>query len=168
MLSLTDRTRVPIGTKSVPVIGSDDKRQITGVPVVAADGAFVGLQLIWQGTTDRCHPKGVMEHPKLKHTHSANHWSSPETMRHLVSQILVPHIKRIINEKKLGILQKSILILDVWAHHISEEFRQFLAAQDVAILVNYIPPRCTSKAQGSPRALLSAPHVLSSMRSRCE
>lgn len=161
VLSLSDRTRVPVGSKSVPVIGSDDKRQITGVPVVAADGRIAGLQLIWQGKTERSRPHGALEHPKLKHSHSVNHWSTPETMRDIVTRILVPHIKRVIKEKNLGLLQKSILILDVWCHHISDEFRQFLANLEVPILVNYIPPNCTSKAQGPspPSPLLIAEAV---------
>jgi len=39
------------GSKAVTAIGAEDKRQITATPVVAANGEFVGLQLIYQGKT---------------------------------------------------------------------------------------------------------------------
>ena len=56
---------VPFGTKSYEVIGSkrvpiahvNDKRSITALPLVASDGKFPGMQLIYAGKGKGCHPK---------------------------------------------------------------------------------------------------------------
>ena len=48
------------GTKRVEIKGVDDKRQITAVFACTVSGKFLPIQLIYQGTTTRCHPKGVM------------------------------------------------------------------------------------------------------------
>jgi hypothetical protein len=149
LLPVSDRTRVPVNSKSVPVLGSNDKRQITGVPVETMAGVFVGHQLIWQGTTDRCHPKKSDSHPKIYNTHSENHWSTPATMRHLVQKIIVPHKTAVIASMGLNAVQtseqKSLLILDVWKHHLSREFKELLDSQKIE--ATYIDPGCTSKSQ---------------------
>lgn len=146
ILSLGDKTRAPIGAKSVPVIGADDKRQITGVPVVAADGTLVSLQLIWEGKTDRCHPKGEEKCDKIKHSHSVSHWSTFETMVELIARIDAYRLE-VINRDKLSPLQKLVLIIDVWSVHVSKAFRELVRTKYPFILLNYIPPRCTSKGQ---------------------
>jgi hypothetical protein len=76
-------------------------------------------------------------------------------MRDIVTDILVPHVKAVIDAKGLPNAQHSILILDVRTHHVSEEFRAFLASLDTKILLNFIPPNCTSKAQGTHSSCLS-------------
>jgi hypothetical protein len=134
----------------VSVLGSGDKRQITGVPVVTMSGVFVGQQAIWQGTTDRCHPKRVISNPKLFHTHSENHWSTPASMRHLVISILQPYITGVIEKMAhLNVVQKmhqkSLLLLDVWKHHLSVEFKELLASKN--IIPVYLDPGATSKEQ---------------------
>jgi hypothetical protein len=149
LMPVTDRTRVPVGTKSVPILGASDKRQITGVPVVTMDAVFVGQQLIWQGKTDRSHPKKSASHPKIFHTHSENHWSNPESMRHLVVKIIVPYKDSVIrglgfNEIRAS-KQKSILLLDVWKHHLSKDFRELLASHNIEPV--YVDPGCTGKSQ---------------------
>ena len=47
------------GTKRVEITAIDDKRQITAVFACSLAGSFLPIQLIYQGTTTRCLPKGV-------------------------------------------------------------------------------------------------------------
>jgi hypothetical protein len=149
LLAVGDHTRVKRGTKSISVLGSGDKRQITGVPLVSMAGIFVGQQAIWTGTTTRCHPKKVKVHPKLFHTHSANHWSTPATMSHIITSILCPYIDEVIAKMSLNAVQrqnqKSILLLDVWKHHLSLPFKELLASKK--IIPVYLDPGTTSKEQ---------------------
>jgi hypothetical protein len=44
-----------IGSKQVPVVGSDDKRQITALLTITASGELLSPQLIYQGKTEQCH-----------------------------------------------------------------------------------------------------------------
>jgi len=150
LLAVGNHTRVEKGTKSVTVSGSGDKRQITGVPVVTLAGEFVGVQAIWQGTTDRCHaPKSAAKHKKLFHSHSATHWSTVETMKRLVWDIIVPDMKRKIEALGLNAVQasrqKAILLLDVWKVHMMHEFKEFLMALNIE--PQYLDPSMTSKEQ---------------------
>ena len=47
------------GSKSVPIIGLDDKSEITALFADAAGGTFLPPQLIYGGKTDRSHPQGI-------------------------------------------------------------------------------------------------------------
>ena len=42
--------------KEIPLIGQDDKRQITLVPPIAADGTMLPCQVIMKGQTERTLP----------------------------------------------------------------------------------------------------------------
>jgi hypothetical protein len=158
LLAVGNRTRVEKGTKSVPISGTGDKRQITGVPVVTMDADFVGVQAIWQGTTDRCHPsKTAPKNKKLFHAHSATHWSTVETMKRLVLDIIVPDMKKKVAELGLNAVQaskqKAILLLDVWKVHMMHEFKEFLMALNIE--PHYLDPSMTSKGQGNSAHLLN-------------
>ena len=63
------------GSKQVAIIGLEDKRQITAVVACALDGTLVPPQLLYQGSTDRCHPKINFPEDWDVH-HTPNHWSN--------------------------------------------------------------------------------------------
>ena len=44
------------GSTSVPITGLDDKRQITALLACTVCGDLLDPQLLYQGTTERCHP----------------------------------------------------------------------------------------------------------------
>jgi len=147
LLSILNRTRVTKGSKTVGVLGVEDKRQITGVGAVSARGDFLGIQAIWQGKTARCHPKDVPTHSKLLHTHSANHWSTLATMKDLIDRMIKPYIARVIVELNLPANQVSILMVDMWKVHLTQEFRDYVSAIQPRIELNYIEAGTTPKAQ---------------------
>ena len=152
LLAVSKKTRVLTGTKSVPVAGTGDKRQITAVPVVTLAGDFVGLQAIWQGTTSRCLPKKVDKHSALHHTCSQTHWSTLPTMKELVDIIMIPDMNAKISAMGLNAIQaskqKAILLLDVWKVHLTHEYKEFLAAKNIIPI--YLDPGMTSKEQSTP------------------
>lgn len=45
------------GTQRVPIIGLDDKRQVTIVFAGTLSGDFLAPQVIYQGKTSACHPE---------------------------------------------------------------------------------------------------------------
>lgn len=158
LLSILNRTRVTKGTKTVGVLGAEDKRQITGVGAVSANGDFLGIQAIWQGKTSRCHPKGVPGDPKLIHTQSHNHWSTMGTMKDLLDRLIKPYIVRVIAAQKLPEDQVSILLVDMWKVHLTADFRDYVAQMRPRIELNYIEAGTTPKAQRA--SFLSLPSFL--------
>jgi hypothetical protein len=133
----------------------DDKRQITAMVASALDGTLLPLQLIFTGKSPACVPKHTDDSEELGFhlTRSENHWSSQETMQQWVEHIIVPHRLAMIGEHTLKADAHIILLLDVWAVHISKLFRSFLAEQHPYIHLLYIPANCTSKLQVADFAL---------------
>jgi hypothetical protein len=76
------------GAKQVLSLGKEDKCQFTMLGSAAADGVLLPLQVVFQGKTRQVLPKNpvaVIAASKGWHlTHSANHWSTQETMRSFV------------------------------------------------------------------------------------
>ena len=71
------------GVKIIPIANLDDKRQITAVLAITMNGTYLAPQLIYQGKTERCHPRldGSSLPDGWDIWHSANHWSNEETMK---------------------------------------------------------------------------------------
>ena len=64
---------------------------ITAVFCSSLSGDFLPIQLVYQGKTVRCHPK--YNFPDDWHiTHSPNHWSTEETLKDYLNEILFPYI----------------------------------------------------------------------------
>ncbi len=84
----------------VEICAIDDKRQITAVFGCTMNGHFLPMQLIYKGTTSRCHPLKIG---------SPNHWSNEKTMEEYITNILLPYIRSKREELKL-----SRSIGDIW------------------------------------------------------
>lgn len=143
------------GASSVPIVGAEDKRQITAVLASSLYGDVLPLQLIFQGTTDRCHPPSTPASmaTRVHITHSGNHWSSVETMKQWVQVVLLPYAERCIRQFELRADASIILLLDVWSVHTSEELRLWLRQKHPRIHLVYVPANCTSKLQPADVAL---------------
>ena len=101
------------GESNVPILGTSDYRQITGTFVITLSGKFLPMQLIYQGTTDRCHPK--YNFPEDFHvTHTSNHWANEGTSIDLLNKIILPYVKQ--TRKDLGLHEDFpwVLICDVF------------------------------------------------------
>lgn len=81
------------GTQRVEMVGVNDKRQITALFCSTMVGDFLPVQLIYKGTTPRCHPQ--FEFPLGWYvTHSKRHWSNEETMVQCVEHIIIPYVTK--------------------------------------------------------------------------
>ena len=65
------------GAKDIPVIGVDDKLQITAIFAFSCTGEFLPIQLIYAGKTERRLPKYSFT-PFFSVTVTENHWSKTE------------------------------------------------------------------------------------------
>ena len=72
--------RAEKGAKEVPGIAADDKRALTIDFALTADGQVVPPQVIFEGTTDRCHRENTCYFEKNGWLirHSCNHWSNTD------------------------------------------------------------------------------------------
>jgi hypothetical protein len=132
------------GAKQVPIAGVDDKRQVTMVLANTPLGTVLPPQVVYKGTTNRCHP--TYNFPKdWDITHSVNHWSNEETMLTYVRNILHPYFvsKRV--EFELAIDHPALVILDVFQAHRTKAFKKLL--EDKNICMVYVPASCTGSLQ---------------------
>lgn len=136
-------------SKSVGVIGAEDKRQITACVASSMDGDLLPLQLIFQGKTDACHPPMTdsAREARIHITHTENHWSSSQTMQQWVDFVLLPFVNRKCTELGLPRDSHIILVLDCWAVHLKGEFPSWMADKYPQIHVVYVPANCTSTLQ---------------------
>ena len=83
------------GEKIILIANLDDKRQITAVLAITMSGSYLAPQLIYQGKTERCHPRldGSSLPDRWDIWHSANHWSNEETMKRYITKVIVPYIQ---------------------------------------------------------------------------
>jgi hypothetical protein len=84
------------GAKDVKVLGIEDKRQITTCVSSSASDDFLPLQLVFTGTTPRCLPKINTGQTsclasRFDLVYSSTHWSTLETCKQFVHQILLPY-----------------------------------------------------------------------------
>uniref|UniRef100_A0A8W8P487 DDE-1 domain-containing protein n=1 Tax=Magallana gigas TaxID=29159 RepID=A0A8W8P487_MAGGI len=131
------------GTQRVPIIGLDDKRQVTVVFAGTLSGDFLAPQVIYQGNTSACHPE--YDFPLAWNiTHSPN-WANTDTQMEYSSRVLVPHMDK--TKKKLGLpnTQKSLCIFGVFRAQMSREFVDDLKTKNIEIV--YIPLSTTDKLQ---------------------
>ena len=137
------------GSKSVEVLGADDKRQITACIASSLDGQLLPLQIIFDGKTPRSTPKHTLDSTaaRVHITHSENHWSTQETMKAYIEKVILPYATRAIELHQLRADANILLVLDVWSVHKSKEFRDFLQQDHPRIHLVFVPANCTSKLQ---------------------
>ena len=77
---------------TVPIKDVDNKREITATFTVSVTGAFLPIQLIYQGATESCLP--TYKFPKkFNVTYTKNHWSNLEKCVDLFEQIILPYVR---------------------------------------------------------------------------
>ena len=83
VLDAKNGTMAKEGSKKVPIVGIDDKRQIAFALAAAMTGKLSPLQLVYQGKTKASLP--TMDFPADWYvTFSPNHWCSEIAMNHYV------------------------------------------------------------------------------------
>ena len=136
-------TMAPEGSKRVEVTGLDDKRQITATFAAALDGTMLPMQLLYQGKTDRCHPKFTF--PAGFHvSHTPNHWANEITVKAFYEKVIVSYVENIRSEKQIP-TQKALVIMDNFSAHSSGDALQQL--EENGVLVVFLPANTTDRLQ---------------------
>ena len=141
------------GARRVEIIGLNDKRMIIAVFCGTLCGDFLPLQLVYQGKTERCHPK--YNFPEDWHiTHSPNHWSTEETMKDYLNHVLFPYIDRIRASYDLGDDYPALAIFDNFKGQITEDILHLLEDHNVHSV--RLPANCTDRLQPMDKSVNKA------------
>ena len=132
------------GSRLVPVVGKEDKREITVLLTVAATGKLLPPQVVYQGKTPGCHPK-VTFLSSWNITHSESHWSTEETMLEYIDQVLVPYVSHARQELELADDHPALTIFDVFCAHRCESFLRILRTHNIHQV--FMPGGCTGELQ---------------------
>jgi hypothetical protein len=139
------------GAKQVATIGQEEKRAFTLVPSISASGELLLMQLIYFGKTDASCPSKTSAHYRvamelrfgIEPSKSSTYWSTIETMKKLVIEIISPYFE--LKKKELGLSQNQHAIwkVDCWSVHRSREFIDWMEGKYPLIIVIFIPGGCT-------------------------
>lgn len=138
-------TRNTVGAKRVRILGmGEDKAQITATIFVTETGDVLPYQMIFAGTTTRCHPKSVKPADCLW-TNTVSHWQSVETYLELLAWAIVPYKNNTIRALGLPANQRTILKHDLHFTHKDARVLAYLKANFICPL--YVPAGCTDIIQ---------------------
>ena len=133
------------GASQVALTGMEDKRQITAVLTCTASGVLLPPQLLYRGTTDRCHPKTIDFPSGWDIFHSENHSSTHHTVKRLIDTILLPYVTKVKLDLGLPEEQRALLILDIFKAHRTPDVLDRL--REAGFLLEFVPANCTSQLQ---------------------
>ena len=108
-------------------------------------GDLLPLQLLYEGTADRCHPQSVTFPVAWDIFHTESHWSNSKSVARFVETVLRTWAERQQERNDLPPDQKALLILDVFkAHRTPEVLKAF---NDAGWKVLFVLANCTSELQ---------------------
>lgn len=129
-----------VGSKRVEVQGIKNKQQITAVLCGSMIGDYLPVQLIYKGSTSRCHPNFQFP-PDWHITHSPKHWSTESTMIEYVREIIIPYVESI--RDLLG--DANQVIIDNFKAQVTLAINEMLEAANVHVCL--LPPNTTDVLQ---------------------
>ena len=134
------------GSKQVPVVGKNDKWEITVLLKISASGLLLHPQVIYQGETAGCHAKVHVTFPSSWNiTHSDHHWSTESTMLEFLNCVIVPYVNSTRVNFELPENQVALAIFDVFAAHQCPSVLKKLSDNHIHQI--FVPACCTSDLQ---------------------
>ncbi|KIK74593.1 hypothetical protein PAXRUDRAFT_789527, partial [Paxillus rubicundulus Ve08.2h10] len=145
-------TWMKCGTKQVTTIGEDKKQAFTTVVSVSCSGKLLPLQLIYQGSTTKscpqstapCYDKCISHGFVFEFSKTDTYWSTQETMKLLVNNIIVSYFDAEKDTLGLPPSQNAIWQIDIWSVHCSQQFQMWMKEFHLTIILQFVPGGCTS------------------------
>ena len=109
---------------------SDGKCQITVVVATTITGELFPMQLLFQGKTERCHPK-VKPPEGWDLWHSENQWSNEHTMKWYISNINVPFVNKKRESLQAKNSQPALAIIDGFKGQTTEDVLSLLKSNNL-------------------------------------
>jgi len=150
-----EETYAATGSKQVEVVGKDERRGFTLMVGVSMSGEVLPFQAIYSGKSPASLPTSAApgyskatEDLKFhfEYSRTDNHWSTIETMKSYVTNILAPYFQS--HRERLNLPnQICIWQIDCWSVHRSLEFRSWMKANYSWIRIHFVPANCTGLFQ---------------------
>ena len=121
-------------SKSVPIKGLTDKRNMTLTFVISLAGEFLPMQLIYQGKTKASLPRNFAFPKAFCLTQNPKHYSNEEETPKLIDSIINSYLVQPRQQLKLPPTQKAILIWDVFRGQKTERGLSKLASLNIEIV----------------------------------
>ena len=144
LVPVSSWTMAQSGSKQIPVVGLEDKREITVLLAATAAGTLLLPQVIYQGKTTGCHAK-VAFPDKWHITHSESHWSNEQTMLEYLENIIIPYVTSTRQALDLPEDQPALALFDVFAAHRSYRVLDMLKSNNIHQI--FVPASCTGELQ---------------------
>ena len=145
IVPVAKRTLEQVGAKQVPIVGKEDKREITALLACTFSACLLPPQLLYEGKTERCHPKGVKFPAGWDIYHTESHWSNQHTIQRFIKEVLQPWVVQHKKRLNLGEDQKSLVLMDVFKAHRTPNVAEVL--QENNFITLFVPANCTSELQ---------------------
>ena len=130
------------GSRRVEAVGVNDKRLITAVFCGSLTGDFLPIQVIYQGSTNRCHPRYQFP-PDWDITHAPKHWSNEQTMVQYIENIIIPYVAA--RHASFEEETPALVIMDNFKGQITSEITKLLEANNIHVVL--LPPNTTDSLQ---------------------
>ena len=132
------------GAKNVPIIGVDDKRQITATFAISLTGKFFSIQLIYKGKTKRSVPK--FKFPStFSLSYTENRLSNTEISIEFFEQIIVPYLKMVKKENRYPEEHYALIIMDTFRGQDNNRLRELCSENYCEVVI--APHNLTNKFQ---------------------
>ena len=132
------------GSKTVPIKGVDDKRQITATFTVTASGSFLPIQLIYSGKAKRSIPNYDCNSCSDV-TFTPNHWSNYEKCVRLFEKIIFSYLKAKKEELGYPKEQYSLIVMDTFKGQDNAEIEALCLKKDCELVI--VPHNLFNKFQ---------------------
>ena len=133
-VSVGRMTMAEKNSKSVPIKGLTDKRNITLTFAISLAGEFLPMQVIYQGKTKASLPRNFVFPKGFCLTQNPKHYSNEEETLKLIDSIINPYLVQTRQQLKLPPTQKAILIWDVFRGQTTERVLSKLASLNIEIV----------------------------------
>lgn len=164
--NLKNRALTETGCRHVTIPGTGDKRNVTAMLAVNAEGEPLPAQIINKGTGDgSLPPADVVRQFEAEGgdiTLSKNGWARKRTLKRYVTRVLAPYFMRVGGGPPTPPDSSGgggsdggvcVFILDVYKVHFSNSFRAWMRKEYPWIKLLYVPANCTSVLQPCDMAL---------------
>ncbi len=134
-VSVGKKTMAARGSKSVPIKGLTDKRNITLNFVISLSGEFLPIQIIYGGKTKASLPRGVVFPKEFCVTQNPKHWSNELETINLIDEIVNPYIVAKRSELKLPDTQKALMVWDMFKAQMTDKVKDKLKGLNIELVL---------------------------------